>query len=162
MALLQVLYDCWEKARVGFDRCSGVEHSWVLVIHDRTVDRGSERHHQSSERQRQQPWKANGYKSEGTDRGEGDCYDRKEIEKAEKTKLKVLMDSHSARVSQASSPSRACIAARVASVYHLHQWPQGRVKTIGRHVNIYWVKLNLLGGRTLVGRSPLAPDSFIW
>lgn len=32
-----------------------MKHSWVLVIRDRTVDGASERHSQSSGRQRQQP-----------------------------------------------------------------------------------------------------------
>ena len=69
-ALLQVPARKIKKARTCFDRwrCSGVKHSWILVICDRTVDAASERHRQSSERQRQQPWQANGKGSEGADR----------------------------------------------------------------------------------------------
>lgn len=69
-ALLQVPAREKKKARTCFDRwrCSGVKHSWILVIRDRTVDGASERHRQSSQRQRQPPWKANGKGSERTDR----------------------------------------------------------------------------------------------
>ncbi len=82
-------WDCSEKARICFGRwrCPGVEHSWVIVLRDTTVDGASERHRQSSERQRQQPWKANGKRRERTDRGEGESYDRKS-ESDEKKRLR--------------------------------------------------------------------------
>lgn len=120
----------FHRAKICFDRwrCSRVEHSWVLVIRDRTVDGISERHCQSSlgdkgsSHERQMARRV---------RGQGRVMTEKRKTKKEKCdtkKPKKIRFKVSAFIPTKIQPSRLYMT--VVSVYHLHKWPVGRLKAL--------------------------------
>lgn len=112
-----------------------VEHSWVLVIRDRTVDGASERHRQSSlgvkggSHERQMAHRVKGQRRVMTEQR------KTKKEKSEAKKPKKIRFKVSAFIATKIQASRLYMTATVVSVYHLHKWPAGRLKALaGRSV----------------------------
>lgn len=129
---------------------------WALVIGDRTVGVASDRHRQSSLRQRQQPWKANRQR-EPRNRQRG-----RRRWKPERSKFKVLMDSHSAFIPPNTRPSRVNVN---GSVHYLRKRAEGRGNPlVGESSTSIFIEWNWIctEDRPVLARLHSSLPAFIW
>lgn len=150
-----------KKAKICFDRW---RCSWVLAIRDRTVDGAADRHRHSSlgdkgsRHERQMAHRVRGLTG-GTERVKKKTKQRIQIwdQEAQENKIQGFCLKCSAL-----KVRHDCSSGQCRWLYHLHKWPEGRLKPLaGESIMSIFIEWNWfwLEDRSMLARLLLSPQA---